>query len=45
MMCIFDVIPLSLGVEINEGIMNKLILRNTTIPCYKKRLYTTTTDN
>lgn len=40
-----DVTPLSLGVETQGGIFDKLIERNTTIPARKSRVYTTAADN
>ncbi len=42
---LLDVTPLSLGVETQGGIADKLIDRNTTIPTKKSRIYTTATDN
>ena len=42
---LLDVTPLSLGVETQGGISDKLIDRNTTIPTKKSRIYTTATDN
>jgi len=42
---LLDVTPLSLGVETQGGIFDKLIDRNTTIPTKKSRVYTTATDN
>jgi len=42
---LLDVTPLSLGVETQGGIFDKLIERNTTIPTKKSRIYTTATDN
>ena len=42
---LLDVTPLSLGVETQGGIADKLIERNTTIPTKKSRIYTTATDN
>ena len=40
-----DVTPLSLGIETLGGVMTKLIEANTTIPCTKKKIFTTATDN
>lgn len=42
---LLDVTPLSLGVETQGGICDKLIERNTTIPTKKSRVYTTAVDN
>ena len=42
---LLDVTPLSLGVETQGGIFDKLIDRNTTIPTKKSRVYTTAADN
>ncbi|MFY9233578.1 MAG: molecular chaperone DnaK [Fimbriimonadaceae bacterium] len=42
---LLDVTPLSLGVETQGGISDKLIERNTTIPTKKSRVYTTAQDN
>jgi molecular chaperone DnaK len=42
---LLDVTPLSLGVETQGGIFDKLIERNTTIPTKKSRTYTTAVDN
>ncbi len=42
---LLDVTPLSLGVETQGGIFDKLIERNTTIPTKKSRIYTTAADN
>ncbi|HVT12628.1 MAG TPA: molecular chaperone DnaK [Fimbriimonadaceae bacterium] len=42
---LLDVTPLSMGVETQGGIFDKLIDRNTTIPTKKSRIYTTATDN
>ena len=40
-----DVTPLSLGTDVEGGIMQKLIERNTTIPVNKSEIFTTTSDN
>lgn len=42
---LLDVTPLSLGVEIEGGLVNVLIPRNTTIPAKKSNIYTTAVDN
>ena len=42
---LLDVTPLSLGVETQGGIFDKIIERNTTIPTKKSRVYTTAVDN
>src|SRR4029077_12428055 len=42
---LLDVTPLSMGVETQGGIFDKLIDRNTTIPTKKSRVYTTASDN
>jgi molecular chaperone DnaK len=42
---LLDVTPLSMGVETQGGIFDKLIDRNTTIPTKKSRIYTTAVDN
>jgi len=42
---LLDVTPLSMGVETQGGIFDKLIERNTTIPTKKSRIYTTAADN
>merc|ERR1711924_337660 len=42
---LFDVAPLSMGVELEDGIMSKIIERNTVIPTKKTQEYTTVQDN
>jgi len=42
---LLDVTPLSLGIEVEGGIFNKLINRNTTIPTKKSQTYSTAADN
>jgi len=42
---LLDVTPLTLGVEVEGGLMSPLINRNTTIPTSKKQVYSTATDN
>lgn len=40
-----DVAPLSLGIEVEGGMMDIIIRRNTTIPTSESRVYSTATDN
>jgi molecular chaperone HscA len=42
---LLDVIPLSLGIEVGGGIVDKILPRNTTIPCAARATYTTQEDN
>ncbi|KAL3318783.1 Endoplasmic reticulum chaperone BiP [Cichlidogyrus casuarinus] len=42
---LLDVCPLTLGMELESGIMAKLINRNTPIPTVKKDTFTTVVDN
>jgi molecular chaperone HscA len=42
---LLDVVPLSLGIEIFGGLVDKLIYRNTPIPISVTRLYTNQVDN
>ncbi|KAI7882512.1 heat shock 70 kDa protein 2 [Lichtheimia hyalospora FSU 10163] len=42
---LLDVVPLSLGVEMQGGIMAVVVPRNTPIPCQKSKVFTTSGDN
>ncbi|MGY0398922.1 MAG: molecular chaperone DnaK [Ostreibacterium sp.] len=42
---LLDVTPLSLGIEVEGGLMNKLIEKNTTIPTKADQVYSTAADN
>jgi molecular chaperone HscA len=41
---LLDVIPLSLGIEVGGGVVDKILPRNSTIPCSAKATYTTQQD-
>ncbi|MBC6992884.1 molecular chaperone DnaK [Neolewinella lacunae] len=42
---LLDVTPLSLGIEVMGGMMDKVIEANTTIPAKKSKVYSTASDN
>lgn len=42
---LLDVTPLSLGIEVMGGVMDKVIEANTTIPSKKSKVYSTASDN
>jgi molecular chaperone HscA len=41
---LLDVIPLSLGIEVGGGVVDKILPRNSTIPCSARATYTTQED-
>jgi molecular chaperone HscA len=42
---LLDVIPLSLGIEVGGGVVDRILPRNTTIPAAARATYTTQEDN
>jgi molecular chaperone DnaK len=42
---LLDVTPLSLGVETQGGVATKILEKNTTIPCSKSQVFSTTEDH
>lgn len=42
---LLDVIPLTLGIETQGGVMTALVEKNTTIPTQKKQVFSTAADN
>jgi molecular chaperone HscA len=42
---LLDVLPLSLGIEVGGGVVDKILPRNSTIPCGARATYTTQEDN
>lgn len=44
-MLLLDIVPLSLGIEMQGGVMAVVVPRNTPIPCLKTSTFTTTENN
>ena len=42
---LIDVVPLSLGIELADGLVERIIDRNTALPIIMKKVFTTKTDN
>jgi L1 cell adhesion molecule like protein len=42
---LLDIVPLSLGIEMQGGVMATVVPRNTAIPCLKTSMFTTTENN
>ena len=42
---LLDVTPLSLGLEVGGGVVDKILPRNSTVPCSARATYTTREDN